>query len=315
MDETEDVNDVSAGDVDTPVSDASPQGAKLHRSSTKKIFGGVAGGISDRFDMDANIVRVIFVVLALAYGLGVAIYLAMWLLIPKSEAVETGDVVAFDESSQPRRHWLRYAVALGVIVFALIMVAALQGGHRLGPGLSLLWLIFLVVLAVVSLTTPARRLTLRRFFALTFLGFLSFLILVTGVFLLSLQVIGVPLEGGSGTRAWHPTSPAEVQRVYHGAIGESTIDLSHVHFSPGTKYLTATQGVGILMVDLPANVSIDLRTHVGIGTVQRGQYFDPSIASGTGSTATSASSTTSTTRLVLNLSVGVGQLQLLTPIG
>ena len=310
MDETEDVNDVSAGDADTPVGDASSPSARLRRSSTKKIFGGVAGGIGERFDMDANIVRVIFVVLALVYGLGVAIYLAMWVLIPKSDAVETADAAAIDESSQPRRHWLRYAVALGFIVFVLILFTAHHHVHRLGVGLSLLWLIFLVVLAVVSLTTPARRLTLRRFFALTFLGFLSFLILVTGVFLLSLQVIGVPLEGGSGTRAWHPTSPAEVQRAYHGAIGQSTIDLSHVHYTSGTKYLTATQGVGVLIVDLPANVSIDLRTHVGIGNVQPGQYFDPSIASGTSSMATSA---ISRTRLVLNLSVGVGQIQLRTP--
>jgi phage shock protein PspC (stress-responsive transcriptional regulator) len=302
MDEPE---DVSEDDVTT--------GTKtLHRSSTKKVFGGVAGGISERFDVDANIVRVVFVVLALVYGLGVAIYLAMWVLIPKSDRVETADTEGIDESNESRRHWLRYAVALGFIVFVLIVLAARHGDHRIGPGLSLLWLIFLVVLAVVSLTTPARRLTLRRFIALTFLGFLSFLILVTGVFLLSLQVIGVPLEGGSGTRSWHPTSPAEVQRVYHGAIGQSTIDLSHVHYTPGTRYITATQGVGVLIVDLPENVSIDLRTHVGIGTVQRGQYFDPSIASGTSSTATSANPTI---RLVLNLSVGVGQLQLRTPIG
>ena len=59
-----------------------PEGATLHRSNTKKVFGGVAGGLAERFDVDANIVRVVFVVLALVYGLGIAIYLAMWALIP-----------------------------------------------------------------------------------------------------------------------------------------------------------------------------------------------------------------------------------------
>jgi phage shock protein PspC (stress-responsive transcriptional regulator) len=312
MDESEDVNDTDVGDAETKVDDANGQSTKLHRSSTKKVFGGVAGGIAERFDMDANIVRVIFVVLALVYGLGVAIYLAMWVLVPKSALAGSVETEVIEESSHRRMHWLRYAVALGVVFFALILLAVLHHGPRAGKGLTFLWLIFLVVLAIVSLRTPARRLTIRRFLALCFLGFLSCLILASGVFLLMLQVIGVPLEGGSGTRAWHPTSPAEVQRAYHGAFGQTTIDLSHVHFTPGTRYITATQGVGILLVDLPANVSLDLRTHVGIGNVQRGSYFVRGLASGTSSTAGSA---TSTTRLVLNLQVGVGQIQLRTPFG
>jgi hypothetical protein len=269
----------------------------------------VAGGIAERFDIDANIVRVVFVVLALVYGLGVAIYLAMWVLIPKTLLVGEDEVAVIDEVGQPRRHWLRYAVALGVVVLVFIWLAALHRGPpvNVGRGLTFLWVIFLVVLAVVSLLTPARRLTLRRFVALCFLGFLSFAILISGGFLLALQVIGVPIEGGSGARAWHPTSPAEVQRVYHGAFGESTIDLSNVHYSPGTDYITVTQGAGILKVDLPPNVILDLRTHVGIGSVQRSSYFDSSAASST--------TKTPTTRLVLNLQVGVGQIELLWPNG
>lgn len=74
----------------------------LHRSSTKKVFGGVAGGISERFDVDANIVRVVFVVLALVYGLGVAIYLAMWVLIPRSPVSETDEVVPVEELNHAR---------------------------------------------------------------------------------------------------------------------------------------------------------------------------------------------------------------------
>lgn len=311
MDESEDVSDTDVGDAETKVDDANIKSTKLHRSSTKKVFGGVAGGIAERFDMDANIVRVVFVVLALVYGLGVAIYLAMWVLIPKSVSADSVETEVIEKSTHRRTHWLRYAVALGVIFFALILFAGLHHGPRAGKALTLLWLVFLVVLAVVSLRTPARRLTIRRFVALSFLAFLSCLILASGVFLLILQVIGVPLEGGSGTRAWHPTSPGEVQRAYHGAFGQSTIDLSHVHFTPGTRYVTVTQGVGELIVDLPANVVVDLRTHVGIGNVQRGQYFDPNLASGTSSTATSA---TTTTRLVLNLQVGIGQIQLQEPL-
>ena len=317
MDETEDVKEVVVVDTEASADDANTERTMLHRSAKKKVFGGVAGGIAERFDIDANIVRVVFVVLALVYGLGVAIYLAMWVLIPKSDSTEDTAVTVIDEPDHSRRHWLRYALALGVVVLALLLLVALHHGPRTGNGLTFLWLIFLVVLAVVSLRSPARRLTFRRFLALSFLGFLSFLILIVGVFLLVVQVIGVPLEGGSGARAWHPTSPAEVQRTYHGAFGKSMIDLSRVHFPPGTRYLTATQGVGLLVVDLPRNVTLDLGTHVGIGNVQRAYYYYyyPSTVSGTSSTATSSTSKSPSTLLVLNLQVGVGQIQVLRPFG
>ena len=40
----------------------------LHRSTKRRMIGGVAGGIGERFDIDPNIVRVIFVVLTVLYG-------------------------------------------------------------------------------------------------------------------------------------------------------------------------------------------------------------------------------------------------------
>jgi phage shock protein C len=313
MDESEDAKEVVVVDAEVKADDVNTERTTLHRSSKKKIFGGVAGGIAERFDIDANIVRVVFVVLALLYGLGAAVYLAMWVLIPKSGPIEGVDVAVIEELSNSRKHWLRYAVALGVVVLVLLLLTAFHHRARVGGGLTVLWLIFLVALAVVSLRSPARRLTLRRFVALSFLGFLSFLILASGGFLLALQVIGVPLEGGSGARAWHPTSPAQVQRTYHGAFGRTTIDLSRVHYPPGTRFITATQGVGMLVVDLPGNVTLDLRTHVGIGIVQRAYYYDPSAVSGTSSTAGSSTSNSRSTLLVLNLQVGVGQIQVLQP--
>jgi phage shock protein PspC (stress-responsive transcriptional regulator) len=290
MDEPE---DVSEDDVTT--------GTKtLHRSSTKKVFGGVAGGISERFDVDANIVRVVFVVLALVYGLGVAIYLAMWVLIPRSPTSEIDAVEPEEELSHIRAHWLKYALPLGVLVLILIFFATVHGAPRLGKGLSLLWLIFLVVLAIVSLGTPARRFTFRRFLALVFLGFLSLLILVTGSFLIMLQVIGVPIQGGSGTKEWGPTTIAQVQHAYHGAFGESTIDLLNVPFTSGTVSVTATLGVGVLIVDVPTNVTVSLRSHVGIGNVVSNQFHLLPLFT---------TPTSHKTNLELNLQVGVGQIE------
>src|ERR1700689_2147549 len=124
MDEPMEFNEVAVVENeshDAPEHDApEPGGVSLHRSSTKKVFGGVAGGLAERFDVDANIVRVVFVVLALVYGLGIAIYLAMWALIPRSNAPGEADVVVTDDA--PRVGWFRYAIPRGVLVLAVIFI-------------------------------------------------------------------------------------------------------------------------------------------------------------------------------------------------
>jgi phage shock protein PspC (stress-responsive transcriptional regulator) len=47
------------------------------------MVAGVAAGIARYIDVDVNIVRIAFAVLTFFGGLGVAIYLAGWLLIPE----------------------------------------------------------------------------------------------------------------------------------------------------------------------------------------------------------------------------------------
>ncbi|HEY6946787.1 MAG TPA: protein kinase [Candidatus Acidoferrum sp.] len=55
---------------------------KLMRSSTDKKIAGVAGGMADYFDMDATLVRVIWVVVAFGLGVGLIAYLILWMVLP-----------------------------------------------------------------------------------------------------------------------------------------------------------------------------------------------------------------------------------------
>lgn len=295
-DEPDEPNGAPVGEP--PSEETPPQGAAtLHRSATKRVFGGVCGGLAERFDVDPNIVRVVFVVLALVYGLGIALYLAMWVLIPRDPSVS--GVVVEPAEDAPRVKWLRYALPLSLVVLAVIFIATIRVVPTLGKAFSLLWLVFLVVLAVIALFTPARRLTFRRLVALAFLGFISFLIVLSGATLLTLQVIGVPLEGGSGLRDWQPTTMSEVQPYYRGAFGSTTIDLSHVDFS-GTTSVTASEGIGQLIVDVPADVTVDLHTHVGIGNIDTNDFV--ALAPTTPKHGAA--------NLVLTLDVGIGNIQL-----
>jgi phage shock protein PspC (stress-responsive transcriptional regulator) len=59
-----------------------PAAARLRRSADEKMLAGVAGGIARYLDVDVTLVRVIIAVLALFTGVGVALYVAAWLLIP-----------------------------------------------------------------------------------------------------------------------------------------------------------------------------------------------------------------------------------------
>jgi phage shock protein PspC (stress-responsive transcriptional regulator) len=63
--------------------DDEPMTRQLHRSTTDKMLGGVAGGVARYLNADVTLVRVITAVLALCTGVGAAVYLAAWLLLPE----------------------------------------------------------------------------------------------------------------------------------------------------------------------------------------------------------------------------------------
>jgi phage shock protein C len=56
---------------------------KLYRSKTNRKLAGVCGGLAQYFNLDATLIRVLFVALAVLGGSGLVIYLAMWILVPK----------------------------------------------------------------------------------------------------------------------------------------------------------------------------------------------------------------------------------------
>lgn len=55
---------------------------RLYRSNTDKVIFGVCGGLGEYFDMDSNIFRLLFILLALTGGAGVLIYLVFAIVIP-----------------------------------------------------------------------------------------------------------------------------------------------------------------------------------------------------------------------------------------
>jgi phage shock protein PspC (stress-responsive transcriptional regulator) len=56
---------------------------RLYRSRTDRKLAGVCGGLAQYSNLDATLLRVLFVVLALLGGPGLVIYLLMWILVPE----------------------------------------------------------------------------------------------------------------------------------------------------------------------------------------------------------------------------------------
>lgn len=58
--------------------------ARLYRSKSSRVIGGVSGGIGEFFDIDPVIIRIIFVLLTIFGGSGILIYVIMWIVIPEN---------------------------------------------------------------------------------------------------------------------------------------------------------------------------------------------------------------------------------------
>ena len=57
---------------------------KLYRSDTDKIIWGVCGGIGEYFQIDSVIIRILFILMFLAGGVGLLLYIVLAIVMPKS---------------------------------------------------------------------------------------------------------------------------------------------------------------------------------------------------------------------------------------
>jgi phage shock protein C len=58
---------------------------KLYRSKNNRIIAGVCSGLGEYFNVDPTIVRLIWIIFTLLYGVGLLGYLIAWLLVPESK--------------------------------------------------------------------------------------------------------------------------------------------------------------------------------------------------------------------------------------
>ncbi|HPN37602.1 MAG TPA: PspC domain-containing protein [Melioribacteraceae bacterium] len=86
---------------------------KLYRSTKDKVVGGVAAGLGNYLNIDPVIVRIIFVLLTIFNGVGLLVYIIMWIIIPadkddrpilnfnKDQKINNFDAVNIDGQPNP----------------------------------------------------------------------------------------------------------------------------------------------------------------------------------------------------------------------
>jgi phage shock protein PspC (stress-responsive transcriptional regulator) len=65
-----------------------PKQQQLLRDQKRKILGGVCSGIANYFEIDPVWIRLLFALLAFAYGITVLVYIVMWIVVPGSFDLE-----------------------------------------------------------------------------------------------------------------------------------------------------------------------------------------------------------------------------------
>ena len=78
--------------TDRPAGQAEREGAhRLTRSRTDRKIAGVCGGFAEYSGIDANIVRLVMVLLALLGGAGIVLYLVAWVIVPIEDVEKETD--------------------------------------------------------------------------------------------------------------------------------------------------------------------------------------------------------------------------------
>lgn len=132
------------------------QQTRLMRSETDRMIAGVCGGLAAYLGVDPVLVRLAFVILLLASGIGLAIYVILWVVMPTPgrvqpeirllDEMETGDPSALKTRFSP-------AATVGVL---LILFGAFFLLSQIGGLPGYIWPIILIAAGLYYLIRRAR---------------------------------------------------------------------------------------------------------------------------------------------------------------
>ncbi|HZY82193.1 MAG TPA: PspC domain-containing protein [Cyclobacteriaceae bacterium] len=141
---------------------------KMYRDSGNRVIGGVAAGLSAFWGIDSTVVRVLFIGMSIFGGLGVVIYIIMWIALPEAKTITekmqmSGEPVTLSniESSVKKglneKDGTEESVFAKIILFPFRLIAAIIDGLAkvLGPVFLLVVDIFRIGIGLCITLTGA----------------------------------------------------------------------------------------------------------------------------------------------------------------
>jgi phage shock protein PspC (stress-responsive transcriptional regulator) len=267
-----------------------PAVKRLERSRSDRMLAGVCGGLARYFDINPAFYRVGFVVLTLIGGAGVLIYIAAALVIPdEGEADSIASAALRDRRERP---WpligLAFVAVAGLVLLSrvsiwphgdvawfLLLIAgviilhlARRPPHELKPDATAPTASTAPAAPTVP-TAPPRRLRRTRRVAtvvgLTLGGLFALLLVATAIFA---AVFHVHVENGVGDKTYRVVDVRDLRSSYDLGIGDLRIDLSDLKLPPGETHVRGSVDVGRLLVVVPPNVALQVRSKADFGTVK-----------------------------------------------
>lgn len=99
----------------------------ITRSRQNRIFGGVAAGLAEYLTIDPLVVRILFVVSVFFSGIGILLYLIMWIVIPEEKFINYTTTDSTGDSSEVFNDGINFTIPKqsnknGQVIFGIVLI-------------------------------------------------------------------------------------------------------------------------------------------------------------------------------------------------
>jgi phage shock protein PspC (stress-responsive transcriptional regulator) len=292
--------------TDTPPTAPQPEQPprRLTRSSTDSMIAGVAGGLGKHLNVDPLAIRITFVILTFAGGIGLLAYLICLAFIPVDDpsappvrwglakTVGAGLIaVAALAFLIPNWLWgpeLPILLVAGAVVYLLIRMLREDGGsHASHVAARIAIGIVLVAVAIGGFVAAAAGSALGGGIVVAGLVIACGVGLVGGAFrggarwlIVPALVLALPLgavaatdldvRGTWGDRTFRPADVAELAGGYDMGVGSMRVDMRDVDLPAGRTDLRLDLGMGEIQVIVPDDLCVTTDAQIGMGEIDAG---------------------------------------------
>jgi len=127
---------------------------KLYRNLNGKMIAGVSTGLAEYFDIDPVIIRALFIITTIAYGIGVIAYIVLWIIVPAKKIEEVDFDNNLDDTFNMESENFNYKEhdskndrkLIGGVI--LIIIGVLLFLNQIIPGFDIKYIIPIVLIII-----------------------------------------------------------------------------------------------------------------------------------------------------------------------